>query len=446
MQAIDIDELIQKYIKAEATALEQSLVETWYQEQISPGMQWSEVLPQTPEQIKEKLWQSLLAYTTQKESLQANKEQTTALDPANSALEGENLPPRPEIAPIVPGITGPNSRRYSKVLRWAIAALIILAIGAGLYKWQQAASISKSNSQNLTVADIPPGSLGALLTLADGTVIQLDSLHSTQNKGQLPAGQSSLPLPVQGQSSLRYEAKGLKYTSLSNGASSDDTHPSPIGSISSKPISNRLTTPLGRQFQVTLSDGTEIWLNAGSSITYPAAFTGATRQVQLSGEAYFEVAKDPAHPFIVLTANAQIKVLGTHFNVKNYPEEPAIKTTLLEGAVQVENAGMHKVIAPGQQATIVRNSNGIDISTVDTEGAVAWKNGYFHFEHSDIKTFMRQVARWYNLEVHFESNLAQRYFGGEIERSQPLSSVLNYLRRSGVKLRAEGRVITILKD
>ena len=204
---------------------------------------------------------------------------------------------------------------------------------------------------------------------------------------------------------------------------------------------NTMTTPRGGQYQLQLPDGTKVWLNAASSITYPTLFAGGERRVEVRGEAYFEVVKDPKMPFRVsLPEQAskqgaqEIEVLGTHFNVNGYRDEPALTITLLEGAVKIDAS----VLKPGEAY-----SNG-KVKKVNTEEAVAWKNGYFQFEQADIRTVLRQLARWYDVEVRYEGKIPERKFGGDIQRDSNLSDVLKGLELSQVHFRLEGRILTII--
>jgi transmembrane sensor len=222
-----------------------------------------------------------------------------------------------------------------------------------------------------------------------------------------------------------------------------------------------LATPKGGQYQLVLPDGSKVWLNAASSIRYPVAFTGNERNVELTGEAYFEVAKNPAMPFKVIipsstkAGRSMIEVLGTHFNVSAYNDEDATKTTLLEGKVRIVSgewaAGngrstgkkQEALLQPGQQALLFTSGQLKKIDDADVELAMAWKNGFTAFKSADIKSIMRQVARWYNVEVVYEGTIPQRSFTGGVSRDARLSELLHLLEVSKVNFRMEGNRLVV---
>ncbi|OQP68316.1 FecR family protein [Niastella populi] len=323
--------------------------------------------------------------------------------------------------------------RYINVrFKWLAAAsvLLIVAIGAVLYNLRQPAVQSVAAVNDLpaapTVNDIAPGRNQAMLTLADGSVIALDD----KANGVISQQQGTL---------VKKTADGhVVYTENEKSAAM---------------AINTITTPNGGQYQLTLSDGTNVWLNAASSITFPTSFTAAAREVQITGEAYFEVARDKRHPFKVISKNQVVEVLGTHFNVNTYPDEPAAKTTLLEGSVKVNCTGgvknkatSSKVLVPGQQSVVTGSKEPIRVQSADLEEAVAWKNGYFKFDRVDIQTIMRQVARWYNVEVEYRGRISDDVFVGKIARSENVSGVLKILALSKIKTSIEGRKIIVLNQ
>jgi ferric-dicitrate binding protein FerR (iron transport regulator) len=194
---------------------------------------------------------------------------------------------------------------------------------------------------------------------------------------------------------------------------------------------------------VILPDGSRVWLNAASTLRFPTAFTGNEREVALTGEAYFEVAKDNSRPFRVMAGNMQVNVLGTQFNINAYPEESAIRTSLLEGSVRITNGNVSGLLKPGQQAVLDREEGNIKIKDVDMSGIVAWKNGLFQFEGADIITIMREISRWYDVEVVYAGKVPVRRFEGKISRNVQLSDVLEILELSNVKFTLEGRKIIV---
>ena len=292
--------------------------------------------------------------------------------------------------------------------RWTAAAAIALLI-VGAYFWLRPAP-----HQEMAVApvtDVRPGSNKATLTLADGSDVTLDS-----------AGHQ---LIQQGSTAIHEQNGLLKYDVQGNTAAI---------------AYNTLATPRGGQFRVTLPDGTGVWLNTASSLRYPTVFAGKERKVEVTGEAYFEVAKDAGKPFIVkVNDQTEIQVLGTHFNVNAYSDEATINTTLLEGAVSV-NAYQHaQKLISGQQAQVNTAASSIRLAdNVNTGQAIAWKNGIFDFNQADIKTVMRQIGRWYDVEIVYEKGAeTQEQFVGEMQRSLSLTQVLKGLENMGLKFRIE---------
>jgi transmembrane sensor len=212
-----------------------------------------------------------------------------------------------------------------------------------------------------------------------------------------------------------------------------------------EPTINTLTTPRGGQYQVVLEDGSKVWLNSASSISYPDKFTGNSRHVKLTGEAYFEVAKNKEKPFYVDINNVQVRVLGTHFNIAAYGNDDNITTTLLEGSVQVTKSNSLALIKPGEQAVCINSANNIQVSQADVEQAIAWKNGYFVFNDENINGIMKKVSRWYNVDVEYKGDLKGQRFGGIYDRSKSITELLNYLQKIGnihFEIR-EGRIIVM---
>ncbi|RBL88827.1 FecR family protein [Chitinophaga flava] len=302
--------------------------------------------------------------------------------------------------------------------RWTAAACVLLLAGT-IYLWQRPSLAPVPQVVVSTTPDVAPGGNKAMLTLGDGSQITLDS-----------AGNGVLA--QQGNS---------KITKLANGQLVYDASGNSRGKI----LYNTMSTPLGGQYKLVLPDGTTVWLNAGSSVTYPTAFAGAERKVSVTGEAYFEVTKNPDMPFRVTANNTTVEVLGTHFNINAYKDETSINTTLLEGAVRLHAHNRQLLLKPGQQARVsVLNTDVHVADNVDLSSIVAWKEGYFSFNDADLPTVMRQLARWYNVEVTYEGEIPDRVFSGEIGRSLSLSQVLKGLSRTRIKYRIEdGRRIII---
>lgn len=295
---------------------------------------------------------------------------------------------------------------------WAAAAVILLLLAGGgfyLLKRPQHQHIAK-------VSTLQPGGNKAVLTLGNGQQIVLDS---TANGNVM-------------------NANGLKIVKLDSGLIAYKGN-------SSTMEYHRLSTPRGGQFQLTLPDGTRVWLNSSSSLRYPTLFTGDDRTVELNGEGYFEVAKDAARPFIVKTGNVRVNVLGTSFNVMAYDDEDAIRTTLLAGAVQVSTPVDKVSLKPGQQASMNKAGNTFSISTPDLINVTAWIEGKFVFDKVNIKTIMRQLARWYDMDVEYAGNVDQIKFEGVISRKESAKDLLDAIAATGeVHFSINGNRVTVI--
>lgn len=207
---------------------------------------------------------------------------------------------------------------------------------------------------------------------------------------------------------------------------------------------NTIVTPRGGQYQVVLADGTRVWLNAASSLKFPTAFTGTERHVELTGEAYFEVAKNKDMPFTVSAGNVRVNVLGTSFNVSAYEDDACNKTTLLEGSVQIVRNNQRLSLAPGQQAVSEGNDQPVRLKTVNVEDAIAWKNGYFSFKKENIRSVMRKIARWYDVDVTFQGDISNSVLGGSVSRTQNITEILSYLELTGIAhFKIEARTIVV---
>lgn len=306
---------------------------------------------------------------------------------------------------------------------WMAAAAMLGAIllAGGIVYWMQRDAVLEPGNQTagqiIKLPEIAPGTDNAVLTLADGSTITLDS-----------TGAGSLS--VQGNTTVLQQAGGkLAYRQQ--------------GTSSSQIVQyNTLTTPRGGKYQVTLPDGTSVLLNAASSLRFPVAFSGGDREVQLNGEAYFEVAENAAQPFRVRLQDPGkvIEVLGTSFNIMAYQDEPAIKTTLVTGKVKVTSEGKATLLEPGQQAVMAAD---IKVQKASIEEALAWKNNEFYFSNTNIYSIMRQVSRWYNVDVRYEDSL-QVFLNGNIRKSVNASQVFKMLELTGeVRFRTEGREVTV---
>jgi ferric-dicitrate binding protein FerR (iron transport regulator) len=298
------------------------------------------------------------------------------------------------------------------------AAVVILVASAGI--WFLLAN--RPQPDHLTIADrfkndIPPGSNKAILTLANGASF---ALHDMDDKTRQRLSSGNF---------LRLDSGELVYNS--SGATARTTG------------YNKLTTPRGGQFKLILPDGSRIWLNAASSITYPLSFRPEERKVAITGEAYLEIAKDAARPFKVIVNGMEIVVLGTKFNINAYTNEPVINTTLLEGAVKINKGANSCLLKPGEQLQVSPNGSFLVKTEVDTASIVAWKDGMFSFNDEDIASIMRQVNRWYDAQIVYEARIPD-HFIGTIPRNVQVSKLLTMLELTGrLRFRIDGRKITV---
>lgn len=212
------------------------------------------------------------------------------------------------------------------------------------------------------------------------------------------------------------------------------------------PTINTISTPAGGKYMVILPDNTEVWLNTSSSISFPTAFQANERNVTINGEVYFEVAKDPSKPFKVKTGNAEVSVLGTHFNIMDYDDEPNAQVTLAEGSIKLSIGGASQMIKPGQQAIFNQNSDRISLRNVDTDDVMGWKNGYFHFDNTPIDQVMREIKRWYDVDVVYEGNKPTISITAMISRNNKISKILDLLKKSGgLDFEINNKQITVKK-
>jgi transmembrane sensor len=330
--------------------------------------------------------------------------------------------------------TFPDPRRMRVRTQLATASvLLVLASAAIIWIFYGHSPVRGSIAARLTSDSQTVRPLGnrATLTLGNGSVVDLDALKEG---------------PVIGEGGVRIDKQQaqLVYTPL--GAVEDKTSGGVVtgdASAISEMVYNTLRTPRGVMYSVVLSDGTRVWLNASSSLRYPTTFTGRVRQVSLSGEAYFEVAQNPSQPFQVTVNGMEVNVLGTHFNIMAYDDESTVTTTLLEGAVKVDYMLKSATLVPGQQSLLMRGGRDMQVRNVDVEEAVAWKNGILQFRSEDIRSVMRKVARWYDVDVRYEGEISD-HFSGAIYRNAEVSGLLRNMELTHtVHFRIEGRTITV---
>jgi len=312
----------------------------------------------------------------------------------------------------------PGSGKIRRIFfrRMAVAAAVAAVLVSGAIWFLKDEKSEEKNAVALKV-DVEPGMEGAVLTLADGSSIVLDTV-----KNGVIALQHGIQAVVKnGQ---------LSYIAPDNGMPNETVY-------------NTIKTPRGRQFSLILPDGTLMWLNAASSVRYPLAFHSTERMVSVTGEVFFEVKKDVSRPFRVAAPNqAVVEVLGTSFNLNSYPDEDGMRTTLVEGSVRVTTGNSPGIVLkPGHQA--VAKNGSITVHQADVEQVTAWKNGFFHFRDAGIDEVMRQIARWYDLEIEYSGTLPDEKFDGEISRNNNLSEIIRILKLSKIKIRLEDKKLIV---
>jgi ferric-dicitrate binding protein FerR (iron transport regulator) len=387
-----IKRIVDRYLSGEATPEERAILDEWYRSFDDRFVEVHADVDDSLEQLRNRMHLRLV-----------------------EALNSEDVVPM-------------SARRFSWI-RAAAALLLLAGLGLGIRMIWFGVDTDAVPPKIVHADERPltPGTDRAWLRLADGSVVYLDSTAPG-----LLASEAGMRLEKKADGSIVYvSGQGISVQS---------------GTM----VFHEISTPRGGQYQVILSDGTHVWLNAETTLRFPVVFSGADRHVDLSGEAYFEVAKDQRRPFRVMTAGSLVEVFGTHFNVNAYADEAAVRTTLLEGRVGVRpssGASGHtlRMLSPGQQASVKPDGTVRVEEQADTEEAIAWKNGRFHFNSADIRAIMRQIARWYDAEVVFEGN-PELHFTGQITRRDEVSRVLQMMEMTGeVRFRIEGRKIIVYK-
>lgn len=384
--------MLDKYQDGTASSAEKTLIEEYYRRLEMAGT--TELSPEEANALQEAMYKQITATITERE----------------------------------PTIVIPIKRKNYNLA--AAAAVLLVAIGAGSYFWLFKERTTQPATKTAKAAhhDLPPGRDAATLTLADGRTIVLDSASGT--------------ISQQG---------GATVINLNGQVSYAKTGKEEQPAV----VYNTITTARGNQYQLVLADGSKVWLNSASSLRFPTRFTGNTREVELDGEGYFEVAKNAAKSFHVKTSTQEIEVLGTHFNVNAYKDEETVKTTLLEGKVRVasgkwpvasgEKGNREVILKPGEQAVSGPYSPLATNHSPDLDQVMAWKNGWFEFDETDLKTIMRQISRWYDVDIRYDITPSNEKYGGRISRNLNLSNILKMLETYGVHYRLENKTLIVIK-
>lgn len=391
MQREEVQKLVEKYLHNSASAEETEKLFQWYRSELNTDSEWNF----DPEEDEENLKSFIF-----------------------SKIDLPELAERKV----------PVYRRYSSL---AAAATVLIFIVSGLYFYIrrdqiQTAPVPVKVAAKQKVKDIQPGGIKAILTLSDGKKIVLDD---SQNG----------VLINQGGIKIHKNSKGIIEYTLSKSANEQSL----TDKREIQTVYNTIQTPVGGKFQLNLADGSKVWLNSASSLRFPVFFSGNSREVELKGEAYFEVSKHDDKKFSVRSGNQTVEVLGTHFNINAYSDEPSITTTLIEGAVRVIelNSKKSQILKPGEQSKV---DTDIRIKRKDTQAEVAWKDGYFYFENARIETVMRQLGRWYGITARYEGVLPEHHFEGAVDTNLTLLEVLEILEKSNIHFRLEGKEVVVM--
>lgn len=361
-----------------------------------------------------------------KDAIAAAMEKESGAESDEEALDMRMLRIYDQLKPKVLGDIQPEViiRPIRSYFKYSVAAVFFIVTSVFIWLYINQNHTKDQLASGQIANDINPGGNKAILTLADGTKVSLTDAGA----GEL-ARQSGITITKTADGQLVYQTN-----------SADDRSSKTL-------VYNTMSTPAGGQYVITLPDGTKVWLNAESSLKYPTIFNGASRKVILTGEGYFEVAKDSARPFVVAVntngKNQEVTVLGTHFNINAYEDEAVIKTTLLEGSVKVSSHAESRILKPGQQATL---GSTFQVTEVDAMQAVDWKNGNFYFNDENIQNIMRKLARWYDVEVVYIGAMPDYGFNAEISRTKKLSEILNGFQITGkIHFKIEGRRVTVMQ-
>lgn len=389
MHKEEVRELVEKYLHDTASREEEERLLQWYWRESSLESEWELNNSQTENELKSMIYAKIIGHDE--------------ID-SNSNVKSKS-----------------NFSRLSVPLLFA--AIVIL--GTYFYTSRVQKESTDKVIASLKSDDILPGGSRAILTLADGRKIELDESENgiLVNQGGIKVHKNS-----DGIIEYTFSKQERKTIALSEEA---------------EPVYNTIETPVGGKYQLNLADGTKVWLNSSSSLRFPIFFSEDNREVELKGEAYFEVSKDFKRKFSVRSGIQTVEVLGTQFNINAYSDEKSIKTTLFEGEIRVIDLKTNdsKLLKPGEQSNVDQS---IQIKRIDTQAEIAWKEGYFYFKRADIETVMRQLGRWYGVTARYEANLPEQHFSGAISNSLTLLEVLEILEKSNIHFSLDGKEVVVM--
>ena len=389
MQKEEVRELVEKYLHNTASREEEERLLQWYWKESSLESEWELNNSQTENELKSMIYAKIIKHD--------------------------------EID------TGSNFKSKSKFSRLRVPLLFMAVVIIGTYFYTS--RVQKENTDQVVTSvkpnDILPGGSRAILTLADGRKIELD-----ESENGVLVNQGSIKVHKNSDGIIEYTFIKQERKDI---AVSDKA----------EPVYNTIETPVGGKYQLNLADGTKVWLNSSSSLRFPIFFSDDNREVELKGEAYFEVSKDFKRKFSVRSGIQTVEVLGTQFNINAYSDEKSIKTTLFEGEIRVIDLKTNdsKLLKPGEQSNVDQS---IQIKRIDTQAEIAWKEGYFYFKKADIQTVMRQLGRWYGVTTRYEGNIPVNHFSGSISNSLTLLEVLEILEKSDIHFSLDGKEVIVM--
>jgi transmembrane sensor len=389
MQKEEVRELVEKYLHNTASREEEERLLQWYWKESSLESEWELNNSQTENELKSMIYAKIIKHD--------------------------------EID------TGSNFKSKSKFSRLRVPLLFMAVVIIGTYFYTS--RVQKENTDQVVASvkpnDILPGGSRAILTLADGRKIELD-----ESENGVLVNQGSIKVHKNSDGIIEYTFIKQERKDI---AVSDKA----------EPVYNTIETPVGGKYQLNLADGTKVWLNSSSSLRFPIFFSDDNREVELKGEAYFEVSKDFKRKFSVRSGIQTVEVLGTQFNINAYSDEKSIKTTLFEGEIRVIDLKTNdsKLLKPGEQSNVDQS---IQIKRIDTQAEIAWKEGYFYFKKADIQTVMRQLGRWYGVTTRYEGNIPVNHFSGSISNSLTLLEVLEILEKSDIHFSLDGKEVVVM--
>jgi transmembrane sensor len=385
----EVQQLVEKYLHGTASKEEEERLLQWYWRESSLESEWELNSSQSENELKSMIYAKIIEH-----------------DESDS-----------------------NQLSKSKINFSRLGAPLLFTLIVILSAYFYSARVQKESTDKIIASvkpnDILPGGSKAILTLADGRKIELD-----ESENGILVNQGGIKVHKNSDGIIEYTFSKQERNTI-------------VASDEAEPVYNTIETPVGGKYQLNLADGTKVWLNSSSSLRFPIFFSEDNREVELKGEAYFEVSKDFKRKFSVRSGIQTVEVLGTQFNINAYSDEKSIKTTLFEGEIRVIDLKTNdfKLLKPGEQSNVDQS---IQIRRIDTQAEIAWKEGYFYFKKADIETVMRQLGRWYGVTARYEANLPEHHFSGAISNNLTLLEVLEILEKSDIHFSLDGKEVIVM--